>query len=249
MPDHEFRQILGLQFFVGQARGAIKLLAKGGLLVVPAAPALKNLRQDDAYREALLGADVAIADSSLMVILWNLIQNDNIRRLSGLEYLTELLTCSDVREPGTSFWIMASPASAGTNLAWLRQQGIEVSPEDVYHAPLYKAAIEDELLLQVIRERHPAHIIISLGGGTQEKLGLYLKRNLKPVPAIHCIGAAISFLSGDQVHIPTWADRFYFGWLFRCMSEPKRYVPRYWSARKLVGLMLRYRDRMPGAQA
>ncbi len=107
--------------------------------------------------------------------------------------------------------------------------------------------IEDEALLKAIRDRRPRHIIVTLGGGTQERLGLYLKRNLEPVPSIHCIGAAIAFLSGDQVHIPMWADRFYLGWLFRCISEPMRYVPRYWSARKLIGLMLRYRDRLPVA--
>jgi exopolysaccharide biosynthesis WecB/TagA/CpsF family protein len=243
----EFRQILGLRFFVGDARSAVERLSKGGLLVVPAAPALRNLADDVAYREALLGADIAIADSSLMVMIWNLMQGDNIRRLSGLGYLTELLTRADVREPGRTFWIMPNPDSAARNLLWLRQQGIDVFPEDVYVAPFYRSVIEDEVLLQAVRERRPAHIIVALGGGTQEKLGLYLKRNLKPLPAIHCIGAAIAFLSGDQVQIPMWADRFYFGWLFRCISEPRRYVPRYWSARKLIGLMLRYRQRLPAA--
>ena len=241
----EFRQILGLRFFVGDAHSAIERMVNGGLLVVPAAPALRNLAHDVAYREALLGADIAIADSSLMVMLWNLMQRDNIRRLSGLEYLAELLTRGDVREPGKTFWIMPNPTSAARNLAWLAKQGIEVLPEDVYLAPIYQTVIEDEALLQAVRERRPAHIVVGLGGGTQEKLGLYLKRNLKPVPAIHCIGAAIAFLSGDQVQIPMWADRFYVGWLFRCISEPKRYVPRYWSARKLIGLMLRYRQRLP----
>jgi UDP-N-acetyl-D-mannosaminuronic acid transferase (WecB/TagA/CpsF family) len=72
-----------------------------------------------------------------------------------------------------------------------------------------------------------------------------LKRNLDYLPAIHCIGAAIAFLSGDQVHIPEWADRFYLGWLFRCMSSPRRYVPRYFSAPQLVPLLWRYRDQLP----
>ena len=51
--------------------------------------------------------------------------------------------------------------------------------------------------------------------------------------------------SGDQVHIPVWADRFYLGWFFRSVAEPKRYVPRYWGAVKLLPLMLRHRDRLP----
>jgi UDP-N-acetyl-D-mannosaminuronic acid transferase (WecB/TagA/CpsF family) len=241
----EFRQILGITFFVGSAQRAIDLVCQGGLLVVPAAPALKNLAQDAGYREALLNADVAITDSSLMVMVWNFLQGDRIQRLSGLEYLVKLLTQPDIRKPGDSFWIMANPQSAAKNLVWLSEHGLEVLPEDVYLAPLYDSSVRDERLLQRVRQRKPHHIVVTIGGGTQEKLGLYLKRNLEWVPAIHCIGAAIAFLSGDQVHIPMWADRFYLGWLFRCLSEPKRYIPRYWSARKLVSMILRYRTLLP----
>lgn len=243
----EFRRILGINFFVGTAQRAVELVCSGGLLVVPAAPALKDLAHDAAYREALLNADLAITDSSLMVMVWNLLQGDCIRRLSGLEYLLELLARSDVRKSGRMFWIMANPESAKKNLAWLSQHGIQVLSEDVYLAPVYRSPVHDSCLLQRVRERKPQHIVVTIGGGTQEKLGLYLKRNLEWLPAIHCIGAAIAFLSGDQVRIPIWADRLYLGWLFRCISEPNRYIPRYWSARKLVPLMRRYRTLLPVA--
>src|SRR6202041_3055756 len=133
------------------------------------------------------------------------------------------------------------------NLSWLVAHGVEVSPEDVHIAPRYASLIEDAPLLQKIRERKPPHIIVTIGGGTQERLGLYLKRNLKSLPAIHCIGAAIAFLSGDQVQIPLWADRMYLGWLFRCVSDPRRYMPRYWEARKLFSLMVRYGSSAPDA--
>jgi N-acetylglucosaminyldiphosphoundecaprenol N-acetyl-beta-D-mannosaminyltransferase len=215
------------------------------LLVVPAAPALKNISEDSAYREALLEADVVIADSSLMVLVWNFMQRDRIRRLSGLEYLVELLRVPAVKNSGGSFWIMASRESADRNLAWLDAHGVRVQAEDVYVAPRYGSGIDDEILVQKIRERRPPHVIVTIGGGTQERLGLYLKRNLQPLPAIHCIGAAIAFLSGDQVRIPLWADRFYLGWIFRCLSEPRRCVPRYWSARKLVSLLVRFRQELP----
>jgi UDP-N-acetyl-D-mannosaminuronic acid transferase (WecB/TagA/CpsF family) len=142
---------------------------------------------------------------------------------------------------------MASPVSAQRNLAWLREQGIEVDAEDVYLAPMYGADIEDRDLVALLEELRPQHVVVTLGGGTQERLGLYLKRSLSYRASIHCIGAAIAFLSGDQVPIPVWADRLYLGWLLRSISEPKRYVPRYWDARKLFRLMRRYRERLPGS--
>jgi UDP-N-acetyl-D-mannosaminuronic acid transferase (WecB/TagA/CpsF family) len=110
---------------------------------------------------------------------------------------------------------------------------------------LYEQVISDEDLLERIEERRPRHIVLGVGGGTQERLGLYLKQHLSYRPAIHCIGAAIGFLSGDQVYIPAWADTLGLGWLYRTMSDPKRFVPRYWDARHLAPLLLKYRDRLP----
>ncbi len=244
--ESDQRTILGIPFFIGTAAQAVERMKGGGLLVVPAAPALKDLETKASYREALVQADLAIADSAYMVMVWNRLQHDSIRRLSGLEYLCELLKQPDVRQAGNVLWIMASPVSAERNVKWLAEQGIVVPEECVYAAPMYPGEIIfDPDLLERVERIRPQHVILTLGGGTQERLGLYLKQNLSYLPAIHCIGAAIAFLSGDQVKIPMWADRRYLGWLYRSISEPRRYVPRYWSARKLLYLLIRYRERLP----
>ena len=239
------RQILGVRFFNGSASEAVEILQQGGLLVVPAAPALKNLPWDEDYREALLKADLVITDSAFMVLLWNFLERDSIRRLSGLEYLRELVKSSDFRRNGETFWVMASPASADKNVAWLQAQGLEVGKDDYYLAPHYRRPIEDHELLAQLRKRRPKHVVVTIGGGTQELLGLYIKNNLDYPVAIHCIGAAIAFLSGDQVRIPDWADKLYLGWLFRCIADPQRYGPRYWDARHLLSLLAKYRERLP----
>jgi exopolysaccharide biosynthesis WecB/TagA/CpsF family protein len=243
----EQKIILGISFFQGSALQAVQRMQGGGLLVVPAAPALKELGRNASYREALLNADLTIPDSAFMVMVWNWLQRDSISRLSGLEYLRELLRQPDVQKPGNCVWIMANPLSAQKNLQWLARQGIVVPEDCVYAAPIYGQEISDAPLIAMIEKRQPQHLILTVGGGTQERLGLYLKRNLSYLPAIHCIGAAIAFLSGDQVRIPVWADRVYLGWLYRSISDPKRYVPRYWDARKLLYLLYRYRDRLPVA--
>ncbi|MGA9671274.1 MAG: WecB/TagA/CpsF family glycosyltransferase [Terracidiphilus sp.] len=241
-----FEQILGIRFFVGSAQGAIdEICRQGGLVVVPAAPALKNLADDQYYREALLGADFAIADSALMVLLWNMIQRDRIPKLSGLKYLRTLVEQPGFREKRASFWVMPAPESARRNVAWLSAKGIPLEEGDVYLAPMYGSAIEDAELLRRLEKRRPRHIVLGLGGGTQERLGLYIKTHLSYKPAIHCVGAAIAFLSGDQVRIPVWVDGVGLGWLWRSVSNPKRYGLRYWDARHLAPLMLRYRDRLP----
>ena len=243
--DPEVRRILGIHFFAGDARHAVERMARGGLLVVPAAPALKDIASNPPYREALISADLAITDSAFMVLVWNWLQGDSLKRLSGLKYLRQFLSMPETREAGNTLWIMAGQASARKNLAWLASRGVDVPDHCVYVAPMYGADIEDARLLELLRSHRFKHIVVTLGGGVQERLGLYIKRNVDYCPAIHCIGAAIAFLSGDQVRIPGWADSLYLGWLFRCASAPGRYIPRYWSAFSLVPLLWRYRDGLP----
>ncbi len=162
-------------------------------------------------------ADLVLTDSGFMVLLWNLLMRDRINRVSGLEYLHLLLRRSELRQPGASLWVMPSAAALERNREWLSRGGFPAEARDFYVAPKYPPReISDPALLKLIESRRPRHIIIGIGGGVQEKLGLYLKRNCAGKPAIHCIGAAIGFLSGDQVRIPAWADRLFLGWLFRC---------------------------------
>ena len=244
--EASYRRILGVKFFAGDAPEAVELGVRPGLVVVPAGPALMELARDSEYRQALLEADLAITDSGFLVLLWNAMQKDRIQRVSGLEYLKLLLARSEFREPGVALWVMPSEDSLHRNLNWLKEQGYPIRTEDCYVAPKYSGgAIADGALVELVNKRNPRHIIIGIGGGTQEKLGLYLKKHCSVKPAIHCIGAAIGFLSGDQVKIPDWADRWILGWLFRCASNPRRFVPRYAKALQLPLVLWRYRDQLP----
>ncbi len=155
----------------------------------------------------------------------------------------------------STLWVMPTVAARDRNLAWLQASGHATRSEDCYVAPLYPPSgpLSDCALLDWVRGRQPQHIIICLGGGVQERLGYFLIQQLKQgtgsgergarserLPGIHCVGAAIGFLSGDQVRIPMWADYLYLGWLFRCISAPRHFVPRYWKAARLVVLLSRY---------
>src|SRR5260370_18499445 len=93
-------RILGIDFFDGSAQAAIAIMRNGGLLVIPAAPALKDLDHNLDYRESLLSADLAITDSAYMVLIWNRLQSKPTKRLSVLQYSRALLLEPDVRQPG-----------------------------------------------------------------------------------------------------------------------------------------------------
>jgi UDP-N-acetyl-D-mannosaminuronic acid transferase (WecB/TagA/CpsF family) len=242
--SHE--QILGVRFFTGSAEEAVQTGLSGGLVVVPAAPAMVELQSNESYREAVFNADLAITDSGLMVLVWQLLSGKRIPRVSGLKYLKLLFEMRALQPRESVLWIMPTVAARDQNLAWLRSQGHDFTADECYLAPHYpNGRIVDAALVELVKRRRPRHIVVCLGGGTQERLGLMLKRECNFPVSIHCIGAAIGFLTGNQVRIPAWADRFFLGWLFRCLSEPGKFVPRYWRALKLVPMMIRYREKAP----
>lgn len=244
-----FRQILGIRFFTGGAAEAVSLAMNGGLIVAPSAPVLLGLEKDPIQRAAVRWSELAITDSGLMVILWKLLTGEHATRVSGLEYLKLLLDQPQLCKEGATFWVMPHEKAMDHNLRWLQQRGLPVTVDDCYLAPRYVAdengRITDPELIALVRSRRPAHVFMGVGGGVQEKLGAELLRQLDYRPSVHCVGAAIGFLSGEQARIPMWADRCKLGWLFRCIDEPSRFVPRYWEARKLVGLMIQYHGRIP----
>ncbi len=239
-------RILGIWFLDGTVADAIEVMAlRGGLMVVPAAPALAEVSKDRDYYAALLESDLAIPDSGLMTLAWNIATLKGLRRVSGLEFLVALLDHPAVREPGALFLVNPSRREQEINIAYLRGRGIEIGEEDCYVAPMYGAgAVEDPRLLALLARRKPRFVVINLGGGTQEKLGKYLRDHLDYRPALLCTGAALAFLTGQQSRIPMWADRFFLGWLFRCLREPRRFVPRYLRGLRLVPLLVRYGSRM-----
>ncbi|WP_263378264.1 WecB/TagA/CpsF family glycosyltransferase [Granulicella paludicola] len=244
----DYRTILGLRFSLCSAAEAVLRSEMGGLVVFPAAPALKELPQNAAYRDALLGADSVFPDSGFMVIMWNLIERDSIRRLSGLAYLRELVRLDSFRQSGNTIWVLPHSSSRRVTKKWLSEQGIEVPASHIYVAPKYSVDGKepmDQTLIDLVERLHPQHVILGVGGGVQEPLGADLKHRLDYLPAIHCVGAAVSFLTGEQVSIPVWADRLYLGWLFRTLHNPSRFARRYVSAMRLLPLMKKYRNLNP----
>lgn len=221
---------------VGQLADAA--LELRGLITAPSAPCLALADRDAVYAGQLAASQLVLPDSGAMVLVWRLIRRrSRLRRVSGLAFLQEILRDERLRRPGALFLVDPSAESSARNRKWLRNTGIPIEAEDQYVAPIYRSsAVEDSALLEFLRQRAPRYVLINLGGGIQERLGAWLQQEWQrenhraELPTLICTGAAIAFLTGEQVNIPRWADRLYLGWAIRCLRQPILYVPRYFKS-------------------
>lgn len=239
-------QILGVRFYCGSAAEAVEQFAQsGGYMVVPASPALINLQYDENYRRALQNADLVLADSGLLVALWRIVTGRKLRRVSGIGYLRCLFARGDFLTAGNAFWIVASEDANARAIDWLRDRNFQIKPENFHVASQAGGAADDHELLFRIEQQRPDHIVIALSAGIQEKLGFYLREYLLYRPKIHCVGAALGFLTGAERPIPDWAERSRLGWLFRLAAQPRMLFPRIGIAVVLARMLIKYRSELP----
>src|SRR4051812_6543816 len=84
-------RILGIPFYIGTVEEAVERhVGKGGYVVIPAAPTLLKLKYDEDYRRAMQEADMVLADSGLLVLLWRLAGGRSIGKISGISYFKHL---------------------------------------------------------------------------------------------------------------------------------------------------------------
>jgi N-acetylglucosaminyldiphosphoundecaprenol N-acetyl-beta-D-mannosaminyltransferase len=244
-------QALGVPFYKGNLQDACVLALKGGLVTAPSGPGLAlDLTACSEYKRALANSHLVLPDSGFLCLWVKWVWREHLPRISGLVFLKFILEMIDW-EKDTAFWVMPDEKQAIANGEWIAHKfGKRIEKSNVYIAPQYPKVgkLADISLLAQIEKKKPKYIFVQVGGGVQERLGLYLKENLSYLPGIFCTGAALAFLSGQQAKIPTWADSFYLGWLLRCLNNPKVFVPRYLRAFRLLFLLAKYGGKAPSLQ-
>ncbi len=239
----EFK-LFGIPFINGNYNQAFSRLSKGQFMVVPSGPGLSTIDKDLKYYESLKCADFAIPDSGLMIILAKLFFGLNINKLSGPKFLRQFLREDILKKEGVVFSVDPNELESRNNNKYLINLGIPIKYSYHYSAPFYdKKNIIDEKLIQILEnlELRPKFLLINLGGGVQERLGLYIKNNLSYKIGIICTGAAIAFETGQQARIPRWVDEMYLGWAARILQNPRQFTLRFFKAFRLTYIFYLYK--------
>jgi len=66
-----------------------------------------------------------------------------------------------------------------------------------------------------------------------------LKQKLNFNVGIICTGAAISFFTRNQANISSFIDKIGMGWFWRCVKNPRIFIPRYFRTFSLFFLIFK----------
>ncbi len=227
-------KVLNITFLSEKFQVVLEQLKKGKFMVVPSGPGLATIGKDLTYTEAVQNADFAIPDSKYMVFLLKVLKGIHLSKFSGYLFLKHFF--SEKIFANELFLIDPNERESKANNTFLNGIGIPINKSYQYIAPIYKKnSIVDDLLIDKLQSLKikPKYIMINLGSGVQEPLGYYLKQKLNFNVGIICTGAAISFFTGRQANITPLIDKLGMGWLWRCLKNPKVFIPRYLGAFRL----------------
>ena len=225
----------------------LELDTHGGYLVAPSAPSVGQASTDLALWRAPVDADHAVVDSGYLRLLLLLTGDFAMPRISGHQLIDLLLTRRDDAlvpfRQRRLLWVVPTGAEGARIGQLLAASGFDGHNQEYYLAPDYarEADFQDRDLATLVASWKPDWIVLCIGGGRQEKLGSFLRREFGRRPVVMATGGAISFFSGGQAPIPRLADRLYLGWLIRTLRDPRRFLPRYLQAVSLPLALWRIR--------
>lgn len=208
---------------------------------------LAKLEVDPAFVSAYAAQDFVVADGWPIVMLAGL-AGDSLELMPGSDMVEPL--CEWAANAGVKVGFVGSHDQAladARRVLTERVPGLEV----VYmHAPAMGFDPESDAAAEVLAALSAAEVrlcFLALGAPKQEQFAAR-GRSLAPAVGFASIGAGLDFFGGHQVRAPKLARKLKVEWLWRALTSPRRMVPRYWRAGKLLPrhLIAAWRQRRRG---
>ena len=213
------------------------IITKKGYFTFPSAPGIASINSSKEYYNSLKKADYVFFDSGFFVLLLRFLKNKKVTKFSGYKFLYFFFKYLKLKKNKSIFCIDPNLNFSKSNKNFFKSLGIRKIHN--YLAPNYQSkSFSDKNLLKQIKRARPDFILTNIGGGRQEILGLYLKKNFKIKTTILCTGAAISFFTKDQAPINSIIDQLYLGWFVRLIFNPLIFSKRYLYCLRLLPMVI-----------
>jgi N-acetylglucosaminyldiphosphoundecaprenol N-acetyl-beta-D-mannosaminyltransferase len=204
------------------------------LIGVVNAAKLVNMQRDAALRQAVLTADIILADGMAVVWAARLLGRRLPERVAGIDLMTQMLRRGDQR--GYRVYLLgATDKVLAATAARIRAEFPGVVLVGYRHG--YFGAHEEAAIAEQICEARPD---VLFAGMTSPKKEQFLARwsALMQVPVCHGVGGAFDVLAGKTRRAPQLWQRLGLEWLYRVVQEPRRMWRRYLVTNTLFCLMV-----------
>jgi N-acetylglucosaminyldiphosphoundecaprenol N-acetyl-beta-D-mannosaminyltransferase len=218
--------ILGIDFHALTAAETLTLLQsklerpEGCVVVTPNPEAVMQAERNEAFKSALLSADIRLADG--IGIWWasRVLKGAPLpERVRGLDTCFALFqTLSDQNRAATAYFLGGAPGVA---------QEAKANAERLYPAIQvvgwcdgYLNPEKEARVLQEIKNLRPEILLVCMGMPRQELWAA--KHRTLPVKLVLCLGGTLDILAGRVSLTPAWLRRIGLEWLHRLLREPRR---------------------------
>ena len=187
---------------------------KPHMVFTPNPEIILECEKDEELKNIINSADLKLPDGIGVVIASKIIKNPLIERVSGFDYVCELL------KTDRSFYLFGSkPGVPEKAMANLKEQGVNVVG---CHNGYFD---DDKEIIEDIKTKKPDVLVVCLGAPKQERW-IYKNMAELDVPISIGAGGTIDVLAGEVERAPVICQKLCIEWLYRTLKEPKKRLPR-----------------------
>lgn len=217
---------VNMEMAVSRIDGWIERREPNYVIAVPAHCIVECLRSEK-LRKIYNRAGMVTPDGMPIAWICRLMGHSHVDRVYGPDLMMAVCERS-VRRGYRHFLYGGWPPEVVEQLAVkLRERfpGIQIAGT---YAPPFRPVTpeEDAMIVEKINAARPHIVWIGLGAAKEEYWSEAHVGRLG-APVLIGVGAAFDFHSGVKPQAPRWMMRAGLEWFFRCLTEPRRLVPRY----------------------
>lgn len=196
-------------------------------VVTPNVDHIIKLNKDREFKTIYNEASLILADGQPILWAAKFLGTPIKEKISGSDLFPKLCEVSTVK--GYKLFFLGGREGAALKAAEvLKGKYPNMQIVGIYSPPFgfENDEIENNKIIQMIKESTPDILFIGLGAPKQEKW-IYKHKYQYHVPVSIGIGVSFEFVAGMVRRAPVWMQKTGLEWFWRLMMEPKRLWKRY----------------------
>ena len=227
--------ILGIPFDSMDVEEALDLLEsyldepKNHIITTPNPEGVMQARRNPVFRDALLGADLRLADGTGIVLASRYIGNPIPERVRGVDTIYALLErLSKKDRKHTAFFLGGAPGIAEKAKLEMENRFPALSVIGCHHG--YFTPEEEPAILDELNRLKPDIMLVCIGMPKAE-IWAHAHRDI-PARLTLCLGGTLDIMAGNVKLAPQLIRKLGLEWLHRLIKEPSRIkrqldIPRF----------------------